>query len=221
MRQFRPLLILKLAAVISSVSIFVVACAPTAPPSGTRAINNTQPAVGSKWVVLQKDSGSYGATSQQITYVRLEDLTWQGRAVRAYSDGSNTRYVDTSTGETVAVVQGTTVLESFDPGVGWNWPLWIGKSWSSTLRYTDHARGRTLNPQFSYKVEAEEDIAVPAGKFKAIRIMSDADRGALVTSTWWSPEIGLTVKARAQRSPQHYLGPGVRETELVSYDAKR
>ncbi len=198
------------------------ACAPTAPPQGAPTANLVVPPVGSKWVIAQRDSGSYGSSSQQITSTRLEDQVWQGRKVRAYSDGSTTRFVDIDAGVTVAVVRESTPIETFEPGVGWQWPLWTGKSWLGTFRYTDHVRGRTFNAvQVWYKVAAYDDVTVPAGKFKVFRVDSDADQGALASSSWWSPEIGLTVKSRGERSARHYLGPGTRETELVSHDLKR
>lgn len=200
----------------------LAACAPTVPPQGAPTASLVVPPVGSKWVVAQRDSGSYGSSSKQITYARLEDQVWQGRKARAYSDGSTTRLVDIDRGMTIAVVKGAELLESFEPGVGWQWPLWTGKSWLGTFRYTDHSRGRTFNSiQAWYKVAAYEDVTVPAGKFRTLRVDSDGDRGALVSSSWWNPETGLTVKSRTERSARYYLGPGVRETELTSYEIKR
>ena len=196
------------------------ACAPTGPPRGAPTANLVVSPVGSKWVVAQRDSGSYGSSSLQITYTRLEDQAWNGRHVRAYSDGSVTRLVDINTGTTVAVVKGATPLESFEPGVGWRWPLWVGSSWLAAFRYTDHISGRTFNSQTWYEVAAYEEVTVPAGRFKTFRVDFDADQGALVDSSWWSPDIGATVKSRSERSAGHYLGAGTRDTELVSFDTK-
>jgi hypothetical protein len=33
-------------------------------------------------------------------------------------------------------------------------------------------------------------------------------------------ELGLVIKTRAERFSNHYRGPGVRETEVISYDFK-
>jgi len=38
--------------------------------------------------------------------------------------------------------------------------------------------------------------------------------------TGHSGELGLVIKTRAERFSNHYRGPGVRETEVISYDFK-
>jgi hypothetical protein len=40
-------------------------------------------------------------------------------------------------------------------------------------------------------------------------------------TNWYAPELGLFVKTRTERMPTFSLGPGVRESELVSYNFKK
>lgn len=150
----------------------------------------------------------------------LGEQTWQGQMVRAFNDGDATLYVEHATGAWITRVRGTTPLESFDPPIGFEWPIFVGRSWVRNFRYTDHERGRSFdNVRSWYKVEAYEDVTVPAGTFKAFRVTSET--GSTRTTMWFSPELGITVKLKLERSGQHYLGPGTREAELVSHDVKK
>ena len=72
----------------------------------------------------------------------------------------------------------------------------------------------------SHKVEAYEDAAVPAGTFKVFRI-SAYDDGPYKSVTWWSPEIGISVKTTTENTFKHVRGPGWRESQLISFDLKK
>lgn len=201
-------------------AMFAAGCAATAPPPGApRADGPVFPPSGSSWVIALRDSGSFGSANEQRTIRARGEQTWQGRKVHAYEGQETTLLIEFPTGKFVARVRGTTPLESWDPPLGWNWPIWVGKSWTESFRFTYHQRGQTFNVQGSFKVEAYEDIKVPAGTFKVFRI-TYAD-GGTESVNWWSPELGILVKSRTQRTSQHSAGPGTREVELVSHDIKR
>lgn len=203
--------------------LLIAGCAPVAPPPGVPKADLIVPPVGSTWVIADKNTGSYGSASGRLTIRRLDDQMWQGRKVRAYSDGAVILYVDAETAGWVARVRETTKapVESYDPPLGFDWPLWVGKSWVRTYRYTDHERGRTFDGvQTWYKVEAYEDVTIPVGTLKAFRVSWDSG-GFVFGVFWWNAELGLTIKSRSERTIRSYLGPGTRETDLVSYDIKR
>jgi hypothetical protein len=200
---------------------FLAGCATAAPPVGTQRADGPKLAPpGSSWVIAERNSGSYGSETRRLTIQALGEETWQGQKARALSDGTTKLYVDPASGRWIARARGTTPVESFDPPLGWEWPIFVGKSWVTNYRYTDHERGRSFdNVQAWLKVDAYEDVTVPAGTFKAFRVSHDSPGTRFVS--WWSPELGISVKSRAERHPQNYLGPGVREVELVSHDIKR
>jgi hypothetical protein len=126
--------------------------------------------------------------------------------------------VNTETGATVAVVREGTPLETYDPGFGWRWPIWVGSSWLVTSSFTDHVRGRTFDSvKIWYKVAAYEDVTVPAGTFKTWRVDSDAGGGATITTAWWNPDLGITVKFLSERTSGNYQGAGTRNFELKSF----
>lgn len=164
--------------------------------------------------------GSYGSENSRQTIKFVGEETWQGKKVMAFTDGSVTSYVDAQR-RTLARVRGGAPIESFEPYfVNADWPIFVGKWWLNRFRYTDHTRGRSFDDvRFDAKVEAYEDVTTPAGTFKTFKIAFSNPSTAL--PLWYSPDLGLFVKSRAERFGRHYLGPGVRESELVSYDMKK
>ncbi|MGQ0651779.1 MAG: hypothetical protein ACT4P4_05860, partial [Betaproteobacteria bacterium] len=200
-------------------AMFAAGCA-TAPPTGApRADGPVFAPSGASWVIALRDSGSFGSANEQRTVRARGEQTWQGRKVNAYEGQEGTLLIEVPTGKFVARVSGATPLESWDPPLGWKWPIWVGKSWSENFRFTNHQRGQTFNVLGWWKVEAHEDIKVPAGTFKVFRV-NYSDEGTEIVS-WWSPELGINVKSRTQRTGRHFAGPGTREVELVSHDIKR
>jgi hypothetical protein len=174
---------------------------------------------GSSWVMAYRNSGSYGSENRNVTLKSLGEQTWAGRKVFAYDIETITLLVDAATSAYVARVREGKPVETWDPPIGWSWPLWVGKTWTLHFRYTNHQAGWSSNVQAWYKVEAYEDVRVPAGQMKAFRI-SYSD-GGTQSWTWWNPETGVPVKTRIQRSDSHPAGRGVREGELVSQDLKK
>jgi hypothetical protein len=199
--------------------IVVSGCAPATAPPGAPQTDLKWPPVGSGWVQGERTSGSFGSTSSQAAWKFLGEQTWQGKKVMAFSDGTVTNYTDPRR-RLLATIRGTALAESYQPYYTTaDWPLFVGKSWANRYTYRDEARGRSFdNVQQDAKVEAYEDVKVPAGTFKAFKI-GIGDQAFWVT-TWYAPDLGLFVKTRAERLATFYLGPGVRETELVSYDFK-
>ena len=194
-------------------------CAPTAPPVGAPQAGLKLPPVDSSFVMQNKNSGSFGSDTSQSTWKFLGEQTWQGRKLIAFSDGTLTNYGDPQR-RLIATVRGTTPVESYDPYyTGADWPLFVGKSWPNRFRYTDHRQNRTFeNVQHDGKVEAYEEVRTLAGTFKAFKI-NLGDQFLRVTQ-WYSPELALFIKTHTERLPGFFAGPGVRETELVSYDFK-
>lgn len=200
---------------------FIAACTTAQPPSGgPRADAPNPPPPGSSWVLRDQNSGSFGPNAGQRTLSALGEQVWQGRKVRAFTDGAVTSYFDVTTGALVARARGGTPSESFDPPFGWQWPIFPGKSWPLTWRYTNHDSGRSFDGiQTWFKVDSYEEVKTPAGIFKTFKVT--ADDGAFRTTSWWSPDLGISVKSRGERYGDHFQGPGIQEGELLSYDIKR
>lgn len=210
------------AVTVSLLSVTLMAACTTAQPpaGGPRADGPNPPPPGSSWALRDQNSGSFGSSSGQRRLSALGEQTWQGHKVRAYLDGTVTSYTDVTTGALVARVRGGTPSESFDPPFGWQWPIFPGKSWLLTWRYTNHDSGRSFDGiQTWFRVDSYEEVKTPAGTFKAFRVSTDD--GAFRTTSWWSPDLGISVKFRGERYGTHFQGPGIQESELLSYDVKR
>lgn len=175
------------------------------------------PPAGSTYILSERTSGSYGSGTLKVTVRYLGELTWQGKRVHAFSEGSLNTYVDARR-RLLARVKDGTPAESFDPHlVAADWPLSVGKWWPNRYRYTDHEWSRSFDDvRYDGVVEAYGDVVTSAGTFKAFRIILAGQSSKTVL--WYSSDLGLVVKMRAERFANHYRGAGVRYTELVSYD---
>ena len=78
-----------------------------------------------------------------------------------------------------------------------------------------HPAKRTIALESSWKVEAYEEVSVPAGTFGAFRI-SYSDNNGTDRVDWYSPDLGVFVKSNVKRSAKHPSGPGSVESMLVS-----
>jgi len=206
-------------AVLLSV-MFAVGCATKGPPFLAAKADNPGPhQAGSSWVQERRDSGSFGSSTVRQTFRSLGEQTWQGRKVYAYEGPEGTLLLEVPSTRYVAVVKGTTPFVSYDPPMGWNYPLWVGKSWIEVFRITNHVSGKTSTVETRWKVEAKEEIKVPAGTFKVFRVTySDP---TTENTNWWSPELGTSIKSKYERNATHPMGPGVREMELISQDIRK
>jgi hypothetical protein len=104
---------------------------------------------------------------------------------------------------------------SFDPPIGWQYPLKVGKTWTTRHRMTMHATGNSVEFDFSCNVEDFEKVTVRAGTFDAFRVRCKTNLGA--DDTYWSsPGLGPFVKTRLLRDARHPAGAGTQESELVA-----
>jgi len=200
--------------------IFAVGCATTGPPLfGAKGESPGLMPAGSSYVVERRDSGSFGSGTYLLTFKALGIQTWQGRKVSTSDSPEGTLLLDATSTKWVAFVKGTTPLVSWDPPLGYEFPLWVGKTWTQAYLITNHVSGKTTTAEIRWNVEAREEIKVPAGTFMAWRI-SNTDP-TTESITWWSQELGVFVKSKSQRNAKHPMGPGLREAELYSHNIKR
>jgi uncharacterized caspase-like protein len=146
-------------------------------------------AVGDKWI---RSDGAYDL-------IRIEN----GRYVFA-ADGGREVHLSRDLG-VAKIVRGGQVLLELEPPPGLTWPLEVGQSGVSWLTL------KSLDPQFgqsvvrlTWKVDAYQDVRVPAGVFKAFRIVQLLEPRFLATSPqsrrlelafWYAPAIQQLVRA--------------------------
>lgn len=103
-------------------------------------------------------------------------------------------------------------LESAEPCLQvFKWPLRVGGKWNSkyTFRdFSDHSRNVYVHTsKVDVNIRTYEEVKVPAGSFKALRIQAGGE------TFWYAPSIGWIVKEQggSQRDNRWIL-------ELVEYD---
>src|SRR5688572_9261972 len=84
---------------------------------------------GSTWVTEPRDTGSSGYGVSRISSKSLGAQTWQGRPVIALEGPEGTIHSDPITGNRVALVKDASPLATYNPPLGYDWPLTVGKTW--------------------------------------------------------------------------------------------
>ncbi len=194
------------------------ATAPSEPPAGSARFDAAVPAVATKAVYRITDHRRGEAREETWTVV---ETSHEGRPVFGISDGVNVRVFDKATGNWLATLRDGKERFAAAPDDGtFSWPLWVGKSWMASYTYYDRERGRSWDPVVSWwKVAAYEDVIVPAGMFKALRLESSpGTNNSTRTTSWYSPEARIVIKRIYERTADHYLGSGKFTTELVRYE---
>jgi hypothetical protein len=177
------------------------------------------PPMGSTWTILQSNTGSYGSGNTQ-TSTRRDQRSLKGRELIAFEGSEATILADPATGRWHGFYKGDAPLMTWEPDIGYEYPLEVGKTWTKTYQMTLHAAKRTVPFEVTQTVEAYEDVTVPAGTFKAFRVRSVNSAGD-DNINWFSHELGIFVKATLRRTEKHAAGPGTRQNELLSQTIRK
>jgi len=172
------------------------------------------PPLGSTWVMARSNSGSFGSEKVQVAFKRGE-RTWNGEHVITFESPGFTSLAHDN-GRLVAFISGDKLLMGFEPDLGFDRPIEVGHASLGNYRMTMPGQDQPVHVLVSQKVEAYEEVKVPAGKFKAYKITWSESNGNKNTY-WMSTELGICVKSILTRIGEHTAGPGTREDELVSY----
>lgn len=176
---------------------------------------------GSTWLNAIRNTGSYGNQNIEFRTRVGGEKMWQGRSAFVYERPANPQgdlVTERDTGRWIAFAKGDTPIVSFDPPLGWNWPLTVGGTWTSKHRFTNHATKQSSEFVGTWKVESYEEVTVRAGTFKDYKVVYSDTTGTENTS-WSSPEVGINVKSTSRRSAKHPARPGTNDIELVSRPA--
>jgi hypothetical protein len=173
------------------------------------------PPVGSAWTVTQHNTGSFGKDMQ--FEVKRGESVWQGRPAVALTNsltGMSIMAVPES-GRWMAIVgrDGKAVM-TFDPPIGFQHPLKVGKEWATTHRMTTVATGSTTEFLYACKVESYEPVTVRAGTFNAFKVHC---KSPTAEDTFWSsPDHGMNLKTEFRRFGDSPQGPGTQQSELIA-----
>jgi hypothetical protein len=197
-------------------AIFIAAamlggCATPTP----KAERHIPPPLGSSWTYAMSSTGSYGSGDSQLA-VRLAEATWEGRKVHNFQTAAQHQLQDHNLNLLAVTSTDGKPQVRYDPPVGWDWPLVVGKVTTRDHVATVIATGQKIPFKSTWTVEAYEDVTVPAGTFKAWRLRY-ADSTGETQMLWSVPEtMGVFAKRTLERSASHRQGAGTRVMELVA-----
>jgi hypothetical protein len=198
----------------SILASFLVACTAilaTGCSSTPKWAHYAAPPAGTTWSNQIKGTGSYKGPAEVSS--RIGEITWNGERHVAFHNGPST-LVARRDGSWVALLGSDgKPMTSWEPPLGWGFPLEVGATWKASYNVVNHSSGKTTLVDASYAAEAFEEVTVPAGTFKAYRLRMTNNIGD--DNTWWlCPENGLFVKQRLVRTESSPFGVGTREAEL-------
>jgi hypothetical protein len=187
-------------------------CATTA-PKGVESF--VAPPLGSTFTYSQSSTGSFGSGATQVTQ-KVAERMWEGKRMMSIVSPAGVNVFDAD--GTVPAMLGPNgePLLSFDPPMGYEYPLVVGKTWDKSCQLTVGAGKHVMPLHATWQIEAYEEVTVPAGKFKTFKVIYSNSVGEEFTS-WFIPELGQSAKRVLKRSAKWFRGPGTREEELVSY----
>ena len=179
----------------------------------------TAPKPGSTVEYRMTNTGSFG-NGTSLAMMRISEATWKGQPVLRY-EGPTGSVLNNDQAGAVAMLDpsGRPALE-YEPALGYQWPLAVGKTWESNHVVTT-ATGSRFPMKASWKVEAVEDVVVPAGTFKAWRVTMTDNLGFRQTS-WSVPQkLGMFAKRLSERPTGHPQGAGTQLYEMTQIPAIR
>lgn len=133
--------------------------------------------VGTVITYHRKSSGSLGNFDGQVVWTARMS-TWEGQPVLAVASAQGTTLHDTvSHGQVGSLSPAGQPAMSFNPPIAYQWPMSVGKSWTSEHTITMYPSGAKVPLKIQWKVESWGDITVPAGTFKAYKVTSTNNLG--------------------------------------------
>ena len=179
----------------------------------------TPPPAGTTYERDIRATGSYGKSYREVSKY-LGERNVMGRLMHAHERSNGQTSMLDADGGWLGQFKGDSPIFTFEPSLTVGHPMKVGKTTTKDVRMTLHAQKRVVPFTSTWKVEAYEDVTVPAGTFKAFRVSYRDTLGATGTS-WINPDNGIFLKWSNRRSEKHPMGPGTQDAELVSIGVKQ
>jgi len=144
---------------------------------------------------------------------------WQGLQVVTFTNSANgTTVMALPNGKWAAILaRDGKPLVTWDPPIGYVYPLSIGQSWSTRHKMTS-ASGSSTDITYSCKVEGRESVTVPAGTFDTMKIVCQSPVQRDIS--WSIVDHGMHAKQEFQRLANHPQGAGTQQNQLMALNRR-
>jgi hypothetical protein len=172
--------------------------------------------VGTVLTFRRISTGSFGNGTAEVVWTYREGR-WQGQPVLEARHSAGGTLHDPATFGIIAMLDaGGRPTMSFDPPLAVQWPLTVGKHWTSTHQVAMAGSSARLTYEAQWVIDAFEQADVPAGRFDTFRVVREGSDGEKEIR-WIGLEPGLALVRRTLlRGPSYRLGPGTQTAELVA-----
>ncbi len=194
-------------------SLVLALAAPCGTPADEAAAPRPAFKPGMSWTYQQRDEISgrdAGGVHLEVLAVQPDRVTVSVAAAgepalhEHWDAAGNWQQVGTPAWAWLARLGGASQQVEFVPALAlYRFPLQAGKSWVETVRAVDPGSGRKTDVRIFAKALAWEEVTVPAGKFRALKVRRSIvpeDAGATRSQTtvtlidWYAPRVDGPVK---------------------------
>jgi hypothetical protein len=178
-----------LAAAVGMLAGCAAGSSPPTPPEQTAA-RSTSPApvvaptwqVGDRWVY----EWTFGKESGTKTVEMVDQRDLNGVSYYVVRLGDSEHYYTQALHWAAAVRDGKVEARMVPPHPWFTWPLVAGTRWTHQGRFEQREGTVTFDDRFV--VMGPEPVEVPAGRYEAIRLMRQTDRGD-ADEYWYVPDV--------------------------------
>ena len=189
--------------VIFGVAVLLSSCAEVkVPESQVQArLSITRPEwrAGDQWIYAWTAGESKGTKISQVLGSRevrgAQYLVLRIEPVNAYFT------LDLHWAWATSIAESRVTSRAIPPLPWFNWPLEVGKRWEyQGVLESQESKDRVRD---SYKVMGMEDVQVPAGTFRAVRIVREVN-ASVVDQYWYAPDVRWYVKWLGRRGKDEF-----------------
>ena len=206
---------------LAATGLLLAACGGRERPPQLAAVADA-PALrpGSTWTYRVEDSSESAPRMLTLTFQR-EDM-YKGYPALVFAVGSDTLIYDRNLNFVARFANERIRREASPSYRSFDFPFYVDKEWHAVFTFQDHDRTLSWAPvEVYWKVKEYDRITVPAGEFRAFRLVSEPiTNWGVEEEVWYAPEVMLPVKWKHKRTAAHYLGKGRQTAELVEYRLK-
>jgi hypothetical protein len=168
--------------------------------------------MGYSWSYEEKQSGGIPTNVKVVEISGIDSTAKPPVFLVKDGDDENSHSM-----ETLGVVQtrkhGKIAIRRDKPSQILSWPLQSDKEWRNVYSLEDIETKKSYTVDRSMVVSGVEEVKVPAGTFKAIKIEAfDNQTGSLLAEYWYAPEVRWFIRT----INYGFADTNVRERQLVS-----